>query len=579
MDIASNWTLDCWVQVSAGGLRSMGDVGVLAASEDKREHVSVHQDQPADLGGESADGDWASSSVDLLSLQDWVRLSVSVRRIMGHETHSYFIAGQPAGSLQLGASTCDDALCPVNIFAVGSQADGTVPFPLPLHRLRIFEGALDPTQLDASGVQAGYLLRYQPESSRSIKLSRGSDAVEITWDTVGWSAATHEHVHAELDHVGGVSLRCNNVSSLWDRAVASTGTLTGELDVRNWTFSTLPSVASTGLHVRYNNSDPCFDLWDGVTCSLSDWPVGLDDCAERLDCAALSWPEDAHGSVTVCGSSSLVGKFGSGDTCVRESAYDGAASLCTEMGGRLCTAAELEQDEGDPLTCSYDSIFKWSWVDTPAGVCPDASVEQGHLNASDNSFLIRREASCSSASTQIGRDTFPNTLAECAAEACSRTEGCQFFVLGRLGSDSEGICYQEHTIDASCPEGWVDVNPFCHSCRSNYEGFYEYRASVQRDEELVKRYLGKAGRDGAWFSFVPTVHNAFHEIQLYSDGSVDGDSFAVIGVFDEHGEVKSGQSATTHRTEYNAMLRWNATQLRSAAFVHVSSTVTRRATQ
>eukprot|EP01046_Picozoa_sp_COSAG06_P013118 COSAG06_NODE_786_length_12305_cov_9.158774_4_plen_967_part_01 len=197
--------------------------------------------------------------------------------------------------------------------------------------------------------------------------------------------------------------------------------------------------------------------WNGVTCSLSDWPVGVDDCAEKLDCDALGWPADLHGSSAVCGSSSLVGEFGSSDLCVREKTYHEAESLCTEVGGRLCTAFELQSNEGDPEACDYNSIFKWSWVDTPPDACPSANQS-----------------------------------------------------------------------------------------------------------------LGMPGSGGSWFSFVPTSLNAY-EIQLHSERALDGDSFVILGVLDAHGETVAGQAATPHHREDGAMLRWNATRIGEAAFVHVSA--------
>jgi hypothetical protein len=198
--------------------------------------------------------------------------------------------------------------------------------------------------------------------------------------------------------------------------------------------------------------------WNGITCSLSDWPTGVQDCAEQLDCDALGWQADSHGSSTVCGASSLVGKFGSSDMCVREKTFSEAGGLCTEMGGRLCTASELEGDEGDPATCGYDSIFKWSWVSTPPDACPSANQS-----------------------------------------------------------------------------------------------------------------LGMAGGAGSWFSFEPSVLNAYYEIQLRSAHALDGDTFSMLGIFDTHAEMMSGQPATLHHRANGAMLRWNGTQVGGAAFVHVSS--------
>ena len=199
--------------------------------------------------------------------------------------------------------------------------------------------------------------------------------------------------------------------------------------------------------------------WNGITCSLSDWPVGTQDCGEQLDCDALGWPASLHGSSTVCGASSLVGEFGSSDMCVREKTYSEAESLCTEMGGRLCTAAELEVDEGNPATCGYNSIFTWSWVSTPLDACPSTNQS-----------------------------------------------------------------------------------------------------------------LGMAGGAGSWFSFEPSALNSYYEIQLRSTHALDGDTFTMLGAFDAHAEIMSGQPATLHHRGDGAMLRWNATQkTHGAAFVHVSS--------
>eukprot|EP01045_Picozoa_sp_COSAG04_P016396 COSAG04_NODE_1365_length_7074_cov_49.110394_2_plen_560_part_01 len=292
------------------------------------------------------------------------------------QTRSLFVDSQPAGSYQLDSVLCDDALCPVSFFAVGNRAAGTAPFPLPLHRLRLVEGALHPHDLDATGTQFGELLRFQPENSRSIKLSRGTDALEVTWDTFGWDTSVKNHVYVALDSLGGAQLRYENVSLLWDRAVASIAAIAGVSDVSNWT-SAMAANASTELFVRYIDSDACFDLWNGITCSVSNWPVGTDDCAERLDCDTLGWTPELHGSAAVCGSSSLVGEFGSSDMCVHERSYAEAGSLCTEMGGRLCTADELGQGEGGPETCGYHSIFKWTWVDTPRDACRSSNQSMG----------------------------------------------------------------------------------------------------------------------------------------------------------------------------------------------------------
>jgi hypothetical protein len=131
-------------------------------------------------------------------------------------------------------------------------------------------------------------------------------------------------------------------------------------------------------------------------CVNQDWPVGRDDCADRLvssatpsnhlcgtlsvcmtdplallqDCTALGWPTDTRGSNTVCGESALLVQAGGTDMCVEEVTHAGAIALCTEVGGRLCSAPELDAGEGNPESCGYDSIFRFSWVESPDDVCP-----------------------------------------------------------------------------------------------------------------------------------------------------------------------------------------------------------------
>ena len=97
------------------------------------------------------------------------------------------------------------------------------------------------------------------------------------------------------------------------------------------------------------------DLWRGIECRPSGWPVGTYDCGARLSCGGLGWDPEAAGHSDVCGSSLLVGLLGSDDLCVRESTYSDAEGLCEELGSRLCTVAELGRREGMPEACGYDS--------------------------------------------------------------------------------------------------------------------------------------------------------------------------------------------------------------------------------
>eukprot|EP01046_Picozoa_sp_COSAG06_P004705 COSAG06_NODE_201_length_20356_cov_7.834140_2_plen_629_part_00 len=261
VEIEGNWSLDCWVQVERARLVDGGE-GVLVESSDGAAYVSMQpQDQRMEVGSEAVAGMWRSSGIDMATRPEgWVRLSVTAESTISESVQlSYFVDGELQSSVQLDTPSCSGAVCSVHFFAVGGRADGTAPFQLPIHRLRLFATVLAPSAMDGTGLPIGDLARYQPENSHSVVLSRGTDALEIEWDTVGWNSAAHDHVHARLDSLGDISLRCNNVSVLWDRAVTSAGGITGD-DASNWTSAALTSDESTGLRVRYVDSDPCFNL-------------------------------------------------------------------------------------------------------------------------------------------------------------------------------------------------------------------------------------------------------------------------------------------------------------------------------
>ena len=283
VEIEGNWTLDCWIEIDRARLTGE-DEGVIAESIEQAALVSIRRQLwRMEVGSEAVAGTWMSSGVDIAALPDdgWVRLSVSVQRTVGRaDTYSYFVDGEQRATLQLeDATACGDTVCPVNIFAIGGRADGTAPFQLPIHRLRLFASALEPTELDVPGLLVGDVARYQPENSRSVMLSRGIDALEVQWDTLGWNAEAHDHVHATLDSLGGISLRCDNVSMLWDRAVASAGGVTLS-DVSNWTTAALASdTAGIGLQIRYIDSDPCFDL---VRALIISHPLAATLCCTLL---------------------------------------------------------------------------------------------------------------------------------------------------------------------------------------------------------------------------------------------------------------------------------------------------------
>ena len=203
----------------------------------------------------------------------------------GRETRTVFVDGVETANISTAYhDTCGDAPCAYNFLSVGSQPGGSSPFPLRVWRLRLFKGLIAPDLQQDHFIP----LPFHSANSRWVEISRGLDGVDITWDTIGWEQATHEQVKVTLDPAGGITVTARNMSVLWDRAVASAGGVTGDsAATANWTSRSLNTSGPVGLRVSYVDSDPCFDLWRGIDCSPSDWPVGTDECGES-DLLALS---------------------------------------------------------------------------------------------------------------------------------------------------------------------------------------------------------------------------------------------------------------------------------------------------
>ena len=283
VDIEGDWTLDLWSYIQVPDATSQQNYGVLTESAHGMAHIfaSVLNSSVIELGSE---GD-SAVSIDqpTVGADGWVHLIVTATCVVSGCDYRYRVDDDQIGLIQVEATMCNGALCPTNFYAIGNRADGSAPFLFPLHRLRIFEGVItDQWLLDGRTER----LEYMPENSRSVRISRGIDALEITWDKVGWRSTAHNHVHVRLEATGDITMQCNNVSSLWDQAVMSTARITALQGAGNWSSSTLP-VAPAGAIARYRYSDPCYDLWEGIKCSLSNvslclsrrvWLVRLTRC-------------------------------------------------------------------------------------------------------------------------------------------------------------------------------------------------------------------------------------------------------------------------------------------------------------
>ena len=81
--------------------------------------------------------------------------------------------------------------------------------------------------------------------------------------------------------------------------------------------------------------------------------------------------------------------------------------------------------------------------------------------------------------------------------------------------------------------------------------------------------LGVAGRPGEWFSFRPTVANAFLEVRLLAEGQAEGEISSSIApdIFDGHGDrVPTLVAPTLYSRRDGSMLRWNTSTAGTGPF-------------
>ena len=295
LDVSGNWTLVCRVHATTEALLLAAGEAVLLSAAEAVDSVSVDTSLLA----------VAESSWPVLVVQQSLHGD-------GRGLRKVFVDGAQMMQTDWAHKLCDGTPCPARFMSVG--ADAGTPLQLAVHRLRLYPGLVDPNATDPTGTL--FPLPYHAENSRWVEISRGLDGVDITWDTIGWEG-THEHVKVTLDPAGGISITTQNVSALWDRAVASASGIAGDsFNAVNWSSTALNTTGTFGLHIDYVDSDPCFgepfctvsaetvshaktdnvggvavfltsklqlsaDLWHGVDCSPSNWPVGHNICGER----------------------------------------------------------------------------------------------------------------------------------------------------------------------------------------------------------------------------------------------------------------------------------------------------------
>lgn len=265
VQLEREWTIDLFVRVSLNELESSDDSAVLISSAE------------ASTDGLLTLTDVAAALQTIASTEpSWHRLTVQ-QQILDNETslengghqklarRTVFVDGELSAVVSLDSTLA-------SVLSVGASPTGTSAFPLHMFRLRIFAGLVDCNVTQPTLVGSSF--PFHGENSQWFYMSRGVDGVDLRWSTFGWERSVEKHTRVHLEPDGSLVLSADNVSSMWDRAVASVGSraVTGDGPATtNWSSSAMNTTRSPGLLVKYESSDPCYDLWSGVQCSPSNW--------------------------------------------------------------------------------------------------------------------------------------------------------------------------------------------------------------------------------------------------------------------------------------------------------------------
>ena len=238
VQVVGNWSLECHIHVTREASQAYGE-RVLLLAADALDTVGMSSDLVSRLLVSMTDG-WYQLVVTSLRADDVIRRTV-------------FVDGVQMAQSERPLEMCGGVSCPASFLAVGAGTG--LPFPFQIHRLLLYSGLVSPNTT-SSVANSFALLPFHAENSRWVEISRGLDGLDITWYHFGWERAAHEQARVSLDPAGSVLVVAENISLLWDRAVASAGGITGDhAAVTNWSSAAL-STGVVGLQVNYIDSDP-----------------------------------------------------------------------------------------------------------------------------------------------------------------------------------------------------------------------------------------------------------------------------------------------------------------------------------
>jgi hypothetical protein len=134
-------------------------------------------------------------------------------------------------------------------------------------------------------------------------------------------------------------------------------------------------------------------------------PTTMVECSAST-CQVLGWSASPFGSTGVCGESNV------DNICSGDVTWDAARAFCQAAGARLCTLAELLNDEARDTGCNYNTELIWSATSCYDGV----GTADGYYTAygSTSSGFGATTSVCKS------RTVAASTYTRC----CADVEGC-----------------------------------------------------------------------------------------------------------------------------------------------------------